>query len=193
MLRPLTSIAIVFVASSGFAQQRYPGRVPSGASPAALAGFVDRMEGDLRNKAAALRRDAFIVSQVVAAVGELDDFQRNVAIEKAHDHINAALKRASDNPVAAPQTVTALQNARDLVDHAKQQGATSDIPALKRDLLKANHFVQQTLFNELDDVRKDRQTLSDLQSRLSSITNDLDNGLSEALGSTFDYFRAGGQ
>jgi hypothetical protein len=45
----------------------------------------------------------------------------------------------------------------------------------------------------LDDVRKDRQTVSDLQSRLSSITNDLDNGLAEALGSTFDYFRAGGQ
>jgi hypothetical protein len=192
MLRPLTSIAILLVASSGIAQ-RSPGRPGPGVSPAVLAGFIDRMEGDLRNKASGLRRDAFIVSQVVAAAGELDDFQRSVAIEKARDHLNAALKRAAENPAAAPQTFTALQNARDLVDHAKQQGGTADIPALKRDLLKANHFIQQTLFSELDDVRKDRQTLSDLQSRLSSITTDLDNGLAEALGSTFDYFRAGGQ
>jgi len=192
MIRRVTSIAILLVASLGVAQ-RYPGRPSSGASPAVLAGFVDRMEGDLRAKAAGLRRDAFIVSQVVAAVGELDDFQRNVALEKARDHVNAALKRASENPVAAPSTFTALQNGRDFVDHAKQQGGTADIPALKRDLLKANHTVQQTLFNELDDVRKDRQALTDLQSRLSSITNDLDNGLAEALGSTFDYFRAGGQ
>jgi len=48
-------------------------------------------------------------------------------------------------------------------------------------------------FPELDDLRKDRQALSDAQSRLSSMTNDVDNALVEALGSTLDYFKAGGQ
>ena len=166
MIRRLTSIAIVLLATAATAQQRYPGRPGPTPSAGFLAAQIDRMEGELRAKSAGVRRDAFIVSQLVAAVGELEDFQHTVALEKARDHINAALKRASETPVAA---------------------------STKRDLLKQNHFVQQVLFTELDDVRKDRQTLSDLQSRLSSITNDMDNALAEALGSTFDYFRAGGQ
>ena len=138
MIRRLTSIAIVLLATAATAQQRYPGRPGPTPSAGFLAAQIDRMEGELRAKSAGVRRDAFI-------------------------------------------------------DTAKRQGATADMPVLKRDLLKQNHFVQQVLFTELDDVRKDRQTLSDLQSRLSSITNDMDNALAEALGSTFDYFRAGGQ
>ncbi|PYQ60568.1 MAG: hypothetical protein DMF58_07760 [Acidobacteria bacterium] len=193
MIRRLTSIAIVLLATAATAQQRYPGRPGPTPSAGFLAAQIDRMEGELRAKSAGVRRDAFIVSQLVAAVGELEDFQHTVALEKARDHVNAALKRASESPVAASTTFTAIQKSADLVDTAKRQGATADMPVLKRDLLKQNHFVQQVLFTELDDVRKDRQTLSDLQSRLSSITNDMDNALAEALGSTFDYFRAGGQ
>ena len=62
------------------------------------------MDTDIRAKTAAVRRDAFIVSQIVAAAGELDDFQRNAAMEKARDHIEAAMKRARENPAAARQT-----------------------------------------------------------------------------------------
>ncbi|HEY8184295.1 MAG TPA: hypothetical protein VII32_18775, partial [Thermoanaerobaculia bacterium] len=113
------------------------------------------------------------VSQIVAAAGELDDFQRNTAMEKARDHVDAALKRAGENPPAPRSTVEALRSERDPIN-------------------KAN-FLQQVLFSELDDVRRDRQTLSDLQARLSSMTNDIDNALGDALGATFDYFRAGGQ
>jgi hypothetical protein len=154
---------------------------------------IDRMEAELRGKTAALRRDAFIVSQVVAAAGELDDFQRNTALQKARNHIQDALKRAADNPPAGRPTVENLESQRDLIEHAKQQGATADISALKRELMKRSHFLQRTLFRELDDARRDRQLLSDLQTRLSRMTSDLDEALSEALGSTFDYFRVGGQ
>jgi hypothetical protein len=155
--------------------------------------IIDRMDGDIRAKNAAIRRDAFIVAQVVAAVGDLDDFQRNAAIEKARDHIEAAAKRARENPQASRQTFELLNAERDLLDKARQQGATADVPSLKRDMMKQNHFLQQILFNELDDVRRDRQSLSDAQSRLSNLTNDIDDALGEALGATFDYFRAGGQ
>jgi hypothetical protein len=191
MARPLVSMWIVLIAAPLLAQQRPPSRIPT--SPGLLSAQIDRMESDVRGKASALRRDAFIVAQVTAAVGELDDFQRSVAIDKAKDHVDQAMKRAGENPVAPRSTFEFLQSQRDLISRAKLQGSTADLPALKRDMLKGNQWMQQTLFSELDDVRKDRQTLSDLQSRLSSITNDLDNALTDALGSTFDYFRAGGR
>jgi hypothetical protein len=154
---------------------------------------MDRLEAELRVRSAALRRDAFIVSQVVAAAGELDNFQRNTAIEKGLDRIEAALKRAGEKPVAGKATFELLESERDLLRKARQQAAIADVPALKRDMLKLSHFVQQTLFRELDDARRDRQLLSDLQARLSRMTGEMDEALREALGSTFDYFRAGGQ
>ena len=191
MPRRLVLLGIALLAATSFAQRRFPPR--PGAGPGALSALIDQLEADTRAKSAALRRDAFIVSQLIAATGELDNFQHNVALENARDHINDAYKRAGENPVAPRSTFELLQAQRDLVENARQQGATADTPALKRELLKQTHFMQQVLFSELDDLRKDRQTFSDLQSRLSSMTNDMDNALAEALGSTFDYFKAGGQ
>ena len=191
MPRRVVLIGIALLAGAAFAQRRIPPRPGAGAG--ALGAMVDALDADTRAKSAAVRRDAFIVSQLIAAVGSLDDFQRNVALEKARDHINEAYKRASENPVAPRATFDLLQGERELIDKAKEQGATADFPALKREMLKRTHFMQQTLFSELDDLRKDRQALTDAQSRLSSMTTDLDNALAEALGSTFDYFKAGGQ
>jgi hypothetical protein len=190
-MRRASILLIVTIATIAIAQERRP---PTRPIPTALLGpTIDRIDNEIRAKTAAVRRDAFIVSQIVAAVGELDDFQRNAAMEKARDDVDAALKRARENPAAPRQTFEILQSEHDLIDKARQQGATADIPALKRELMKGNHFLQQILFIELEDVRRDRQTLSDLQSRLSSMTNDIDNALGDALGATFDYFRAGGQ
>jgi hypothetical protein len=182
---------ILFIATVASAQERRPN--PRTIPSALLAPTIDRMDSEIRAKTAAIRRDAFIVSQIVAAAGELDDFQRNAALEKARDRVEAALRRARENPVASRQASEILQSEHDLVDKARQQGATADIPALKRELMKGNHFLQQILFTELDEVRRDRQMLSDLQARLSSMTNDIDNALGDALGATLDYFRAGGQ
>ena len=112
-MRRASVFLIITIATIAYAQERRP---PGRPIPSSLLGpAIDRIDTDVRAKTAAVRRDAFIVSQIVAAVGELDD------------------------------------------------------------------------------VRRDRQTLSDLQARLSSLTNDIDNALGDALGATFDYFRAGGQ
>ena len=190
-MRRASVFLLIIVATIASAQERRP---PTRLIPSSLLGpTIDRMDIDIRAKTAAVRRDAFIVSQIVAAVGELDDFQRNAAMEKARDHVDAAIKRARENPIASRQTFEVLQSEHDFIDKARQQGATADMPALKHDMMKGNHFLQQILFSELDDVRRDRQTLSDLQARLSSMTNDIDNALGDALGATFDYFRAGGQ
>jgi hypothetical protein len=158
-----------------------------------LGAQLDRMEAAMRDRSAAIRRDAFIVTQLSAATADVDDFQRNTALQKAHDRINAAQRRAVENPRAAPQTLSAISQSSDLVDHAQQQSALADIPALKRELLRKTHDVQQILFTELQDSRADRQLMTDLQARLSRMQTDLDQAIGEALGSTFDYFRAGGQ
>jgi hypothetical protein len=182
--------AFALLASVASAQRRPPGPVTS---PAFLGAQIDRMEETIRGKSAVVRRDAFIVSQLVAGMGELDDFQRSVAVDKARDHINDAYKRAGENPIAPRATFELLQSERDLIEKARQQGATADVAGLKAEMMKVSHPMQQVLFAELDDLRKDRQTLSDIQSRLSSMTNDMDSALAEALGSTFDYFKAGGK
>ena len=154
---------------------------------------LDRLEGVMQGRATAIRRDAFIVAQLVAATGELEDFQHNAALQKARDRVEAARKRAAENPVAPPQVTTAISQITDAVIHAQQQGSTADIAALKRDTLERTHVVQQVLFTELQDSRADRQAITDLQARLGRMATDIDQAVGEALGSTFDYFRAGGK
>lgn len=155
---------------------------------------LDRMEAVLRDRAVAIRREAFIVSQLVAAAGELEDFQRNAALGKARDRVVAAQRRAMENPQAPPVVLTAIRKAIDLVTEAQKQGASADTAALRKNLICCiTHDVQQMLFKELEESRADRQALTDLQIRLARMTNELDQAFSDALGSTFDYFRAGGQ
>ena len=60
-------------------------------------------------------------------------------------------------------------------------------------MLRKTHVIQQVLFSELQESRADRRAMTDLQARLSRMSTELDGALDEALGSTFDYFKAGGQ
>ena len=54
-----------------------------------LAFQLDRLEQLMKDRSAGIRRDAFIISQVVAGIGNLDDFQRNAALQKARDRVDA--------------------------------------------------------------------------------------------------------
>jgi len=154
---------------------------------------LERLEALQRERAAAIRRDAFIVAQLVVSTASLDDFQRNAALQKAREAIDAAQRRARENPPASIYTATALSKSFDLVKQAQQQGASADLPTLKRDILRQTHFIQQELFKELQDSRADRQVMTDLQARLARMSTELDQAFGEALGATFDFFRAGGQ
>lgn len=185
-----TIAALLLIAPTLFAQRP---EVVRPSQLGQLAFQLDRLEQLMKDRSAAIRRDAFIVSQVVAGMGSLDDFQRNAALSKAHDRVQAAQRRARDNPAAAPETMTALSQTMDLIEHAQNQAATADFPALKRDMMRNTHIIQRVLFRELQESRADRQAMTDLQSRLSRMSTDLDGAMDEALGSTFEYFRAGGQ
>src|SRR2546423_1556253 len=103
MRRTLTAL-LLLAAPAVFAQRE----VVRPSSLQSLGFQLERLEALMRDRAAAIRRDAFLVSQVVAATGEVDDFQRNAALQKAHDRVSAAQRRARENPVAALQTLTAL-------------------------------------------------------------------------------------
>ncbi len=188
MKRTITLLALL-AAPALFAQRE----IVRPSSLAQLGFQLERLEATMRERAQAIRRDAYIVSQVVGAIGELEDFQRNAALSKAHDRVLAAQRRARENPPAAPQTLTALSQTIALIDTAQKQASTADIPALKRDMLRKTHVVQQILFRELQESRADRQAMTDLTARLNRMSTELDQALGEALGSTFEYFRAGGQ
>jgi hypothetical protein len=182
--------AVLAAALSTAAQERPTRAYPTMPSP--LMPLIDRMEPDIQRDAATLQRDAYIAAQIVAATGNLKDFQRNAAVMKAHDRIDAALKRAYESkPPPSVSTMEVLNDVKELIEHARQQGATADLDALQHDILKKSGVLQEQLFRELDAARKQHQMLTDAISRLSRINDLLDNAMTDALGSTFDYFRAG--
>jgi hypothetical protein len=183
-------LAAALSAAAQYSQQRTT-------IPGPLLSDIDRLEPDIQRDAAVLQRDAFIASQLAAATGDLHDFQRTVAVEKARDRIEAAIKRMyetkSQSLPLATQRMELLEDVRQLLDHAHEQGATADLEGLQREIMKRSESLQYELFKELDQARKERQMMSDAVARLLRLTDNLDSAMTLALGSTFDYFRAGGR
>jgi hypothetical protein len=141
----------------------------------------------------AVKREAFIVAQMVAAAGELhDEFQKHTALEKAHDHIQAAMRRAAENPPAPQVVSTAISQANDVVEHWRDNASSADLEDVSRQIQKKTSDVQPVLFRELDDVRKNKLAVKDLLAKLGSANDLLDDAMNDALVSTLDFFRAGG-
>ncbi|HEY3055863.1 MAG TPA: hypothetical protein VGK31_08035 [Thermoanaerobaculia bacterium] len=155
--------------------------------------MIERYEARLQRLAADVKRDAFIVSQVVQGSGALNDFQKTIAIEKALDRVEAAIKRGGEDPKASVFTMTALSQTKDALLHGRDQGSTADVPSLQKLMIEKAHVPYIELFKELDMARRERQALVDVQTKLAQINQDIDGAMVEALGSTFDFIRAGGR
>lgn len=155
--------------------------------------LIERYATRLQVLSAAIKRDAFIVSQIVQGLGELKDFQKNAALSKALERVEAAQKRAGEDPKATLQTLTAIEKVHAAVKQAQHQGSTADIEALRRNILEQTHFIHIELFKGLDLARRERQALVDTQTKLAQVSQDIDGSMMEALNSTFDFFRAGGK
>jgi hypothetical protein len=154
---------------------------------------VEQYAKELQDLSTAVKRDSFIVAQMVAASGELhDEFQKHAALEKAHDHIDAAMRKAGENPPAPPPVQTAVSQANDVVNHWRDNASSADLTDIDRQLLKKTADVQPVLFRELDEVRKNKLALKDLLAKLNNADDLLDDALNDALVSTLDFFRAGG-
>ncbi len=190
MKRLAIALLIAVCAVPLFAQRRMP-KFRSDAN--AILFQIQGNEETWSLMTTSVKRDSFIVSHVVAATAALNDFQKITAIEKARDLIKEARQKAEERPVASMETLTALSQIEDLLQHAHEQGATSDTAGLKRDIFTKSHPIQYGLFTELQEMAKERQILLDMQNRLSRVTAEMDAGTGEALASTFSYFQAGGQ
>jgi hypothetical protein len=168
--------------------------IPVFAQPMEIAGPLSRYEARVTRLSAEVKRDAFIVAQLVAATGALNDFQKMTAIQKAGDLIGAAKKRANEDPVAPTPTLQTLDLLLDpLIKHALEQGTMADTAELKREILLRSAGVQTNLFRELDTARRERQGLSDIQAKLLAVDQQLDSAVMDALSSSFDFVRAGGK
>ena len=190
-MRKLAAVLLLLSASAVYAQRpRSPRDIPR--SGPLLYG-VEQYAQQLQDLSAAVKRDAFIVAQMVAASGELqDEFQKHVALEKAHDHIQLALRKASENPVAPAVVATAVSQANDIVNHWRDNSDSADLKDVARQVMKKSGDIQPVLFRELDDVRKNKLALKDILAKLNNANDDLDEAMNDALVSTLDFFRAGG-
>jgi hypothetical protein len=154
-------------------------------------GQFERFEADLRAQAIALKRDASIVSQAMAAIGSLEDFQPNTAIQKALDRIEAAQVRAGEKPAASPRTQASLAGMHAELVKARLQGTMVDMRDLRRELLRRAVDMQAMLARDFNEIRKQRQILADLQTRVARLTTEVDDSMGEALSAAFENARTG--
>src|SRR2546428_12308549 len=181
-MQKVIAIALLACAGAAAAQERRVGPTRGGGTGTMLA-ILDNSEPQIMGMTAAVRRDSYILSQLAAAVFALDDFQKSVGIQKAADRVDDALKRAIDKPAAPQSTVDLLNVVRDAVAHAKLQGFSADLKELQKLIAKRTEEMQRLLFREIDDARRERQTLTDLHTRLQRLTDAIDAAMSEALAS----------
>jgi len=185
------SIALLslFVAAAAFGQEPPMMRQ----APMELAMSVQRYEIRLKGLTAAVKRETFIVGRLVQAVKELQGFQKTVSIERARDRVAEAQKRAAEDPVAPQAISQSLLFMKELLDHAHEQGATADMEALQKEIMLRSHDIQYILFGELSAAAKERRALSEIEMKLATIAGEMDGAVTDALATTFDYFRAGGK
>lgn len=187
-MRKLAAVLLLLSSSALYAQRPKREFVRQGP----LFG-VEQYAAQLQELSIAVKRDAFIVAQMVAASGELhNEFQKHVALEKAHDHIEAAYRKAAENPPAPPEIQTAVSQANDVVNHWRDNASSADLNDIDRQVMKKTADVQPVLFRELDEVRKNKLALKDLLAKLNNANDQLDDAMNDALVSTLDFFRAGG-
>lgn len=200
-MKVLSAAAALVMLASGalFAQEgegRQGDRTPTGPTRGSLLQvqqMLDRSEGQMNTHTAALRRDAFIVTRLVAAVGALNDFQVNSAIQQALDEVVAAQVRAGQNPKASAATVEMLATVHELLVKARSQGSMADLPALQRDILTRLEPLQRAMFAQVDELRRSRLIISDIRTRLMRWDDAIDQSMVEALSASLDYIKKGGK
>jgi hypothetical protein len=182
------AVLLLFAAATAFGQDP----MLRGASMD-LAGAVSRYEVRLKSLTTAIKREAFIMGRLVQAVKELQGFQIMVAVERARDRVAEAEKRASEDPPAPKQIRDSLLLMHELLDHAHEQGTMAIPDTLQKEIMLRSHDIQYILFGELSAAEKERRALTEVQMKLANAGGEMDTAVTEALGTTFDYFRAGGK
>lgn len=190
MRRVAVLLCVVF--AMPLVSQERPARIHR--FPPDWANALPQYEKRVQLLTAGIKRDAFIISRVTLAVGDLsDDFQKLSAIQKAFDRIEEANLRAGQDPQASMRTLTALKKMTDRLEDGRRQGTMADLADLQRFISHQGSGIQRELFQQLSDARGERQNLVDLLNRVQIMNADLEAAMVEALGSTFDYMASGGK
>jgi hypothetical protein len=188
-MRRLALILLFAFAVHGQTEARRPVRLLP-LRPASLDPYLKQV----RVLIGAIQRDSYIVAMLVHATSDLDGFQKMAAVEKARDRVQSAQHRAvSGDPPAPAGTIDILNGLLQTLDHAREQGTMADTEALKTELLRRTHFIQRDLFWELDTARSEHGAIVDMQGKLFELGTELESSMVDALGTTFDFVRAGGQ
>ena len=182
----LATLAIGTTIEAQRSQPRMPGRAAM-----QLLAELEQLETEAAGNVAALRRDAFIVAQLAAATGELRDFQKSVAVQKALDRVDASGRRASERPSAHPEVIRLLSSAKAKLTKAREQGFSTDFPALERDLDTISADIQPWVFRDILEMQKLRMALAEIQERVGRMTRELDAATGEVLVSTLEEARTG--
>jgi hypothetical protein len=140
-----------------------------------------QLDTEVRLLAQGLRRDAFIVVQLMAAGRELTDFQRQVALQKAADRVLAASRKAFDKPPADGRTIQILERLTERLEKARDQGLSADVDAVRVDLLRGAGQIQHIVFIDLADLQRIRKLYGEIQARNGTTIVDFDDALGEAL------------
>jgi hypothetical protein len=140
-----------------------------------------QLDTEVRLLAQGLRRDAFIVVQLMAAGRELTDFQRQVALQKAADRVQAASRKAFDKPPADGRTIQILERLTERLEKARDQGLSADVDAVRADLLRGAGQIQHIVFIDLADLQRIRKLYGEIQARNGATIVDFDDALGEAL------------
>src|ERR1043165_118463 len=135
------AVALFLTATAALAQTPAP-KAPDCPPPPPIN--MTQYEERLNLLAAGISRDGFIVGQVVAAAGALQDFQVNVAVQKALDRIVDAQKRGIEKPPASPIIMSSLNALAQSLGHAREQGSSADTrgAAQRGDHARALHPVR---------------------------------------------------
>jgi hypothetical protein len=181
-------LALLLTAAAALAQTPAP-KAPDCPPPPPIA--LQAYEERLNNLAVGINRDGFITGQVVAAAGALQDFQVNVAVQKALDHIEEAQKRAMEKPMASAMIQQTLNGLHQTLGHARDQGSAADLTVLRRQMLRDGRFIQYELFREVDTARRERQQIVMLYTTLTRLDQQLEASMVDSLGSMFESVRSG--
>ena len=154
---------------------------------------MESLERELQALTKGISRDAFIVTQMALAAGDLRDFQKLAAIEKAIDRINQAGLRAGEAPPASAETSLAISRVGDELRRGRDQGTMADVEALQRVLLRESRNVQWELYQQLRAGREAHRVIVELEGKLQQLGTDLQSAMVEALGSNLELARAGGR
>ena len=149
-----------------------------------------QLESEVGVLSQGLRRDAFIVVQLMAAASELDDFQHNVALDKSLYRIREARRVAGEKPKADDSTILLLDGLLETLRISRDQSFSNDQKKLRKDLQRGGALTQREIFRDLNQLRRIRQLYGDLQKRTGETIIDFDDALVQALSAAFGLLDA---